>query len=118
MKVKNIISTVREMCIGCNPNDDCLLRWLFELDKRLYKEKFSEYEDCPPYTPVENGESSLLISEEYADIYRYYLLMKIYLNIGDYERYNNFAQAYATELDSFLRNFASKHKHKSTNFNY
>lgn len=118
MQVKNIIPTVREMCHGTEADDGRLIRWLFEFDKRLYSENLSQYEDCPPYTPVENGESALLIPEEYADVYRYYLLMKIYLGVGDYERYNQFAQLYATELDRYLRYVSSSCVHKSTNFVY
>ncbi len=118
MKVKNIISTVREMCLGCELEDDRLIRWIGELEKRLYSESFSKYEDCPPFVPVEDCDSSLLISEEYADIYRYYLLMKIYLSIGDYDRYNTFAQLYAAELERFLCAYNSTHMHRRTDLKY
>lgn len=106
------------MCRGIELNDENLIKWLRELDVRLYNEKLSKYEDCPEPSFAENCNSALLIDEEYADVYRYYLMMKIYLGVGDYDRYNTFAQLYAAELERFSCAYASTHIHKRTDIKY
>ncbi|MBE6714236.1 MAG: hypothetical protein E7575_02975 [Ruminococcaceae bacterium] len=118
MKVRNIIAQVREICLDASVNDDQLIRMLSELEARIYRETVSNYENAPAFSPIEDEDSSLMISEEYADVYRYWLLSKIYLNVGDYERYNNFAELYATALDSFRRDHIRQNMPLGTSFKY
>lgn len=118
MQVKSIIADIRGICKGVSFDDDQLIRMLSELDGRIYRETISRYENAPEYSPIEDEESSLIIGEEYTDVYRYWLLSRIYLNVGDYDRYNNYAELYAAALDSFRRDHISKNMPIRTSIKY
>ncbi|MBQ4066622.1 MAG: hypothetical protein IJD22_03140 [Clostridia bacterium] len=118
MKVNEIIADVRNTCRGIALDDDQLIKMLRELEGRLYSSIYESYEDAPVYTPVEDCSSSLLIPEEYADVYRYWLSSKIYLSVGDYDRYNTFASLYATALDAFKCFYIRNHMPKRVNIRY
>lgn len=118
MQVNTIIAEVRECARGASYTDEQLIKWLRELDGRIYNETLKRYEDAPEYTPIEDCESSLLISEEYADVYRYFLLSRIYLTVGDHDRYNAYAELFATALDSFRCGYIKHHMPKRVDFSF
>ena len=114
MKVNKLISEIHDTCKGFDIDDGLLLRWLSELEERLTDETNHNYEETVPFSPITDTEADLFIPDKYADVYRYFLFMKIYLSVGDYERYNQFAELYAVALNSFKTNQAvtltSRHK--------
>ena len=78
------------------------IKWLSDLDGRIYTEILSHYEGAPewePYTENTNTSIQLLVPEPYADIYEYYLAAMIDRWNGEYNRYNN-------EIDQFNEAFS------------
>lgn len=118
MQVKDIIAEIRETCRGGSYTDEQLIRWTRELEERIFSETLTGYEAVPEYTAVEDRDSYLFLPEEYADVYRYWLLCRIYLNTGDYDRYNNYAELYATALDAFRAGYIRTHMPNRTNIVY
>ena len=118
MQLKALIAEIRTLCKGIPLGDDQLIKWVSALEARIYRETISKYESAPYFSPITDEESTLMIYDEYADVYRYWLLAQIYLYIGDYDKYNTFAELYATALDSFRKDYINKHMPIGTNIKY
>lgn len=99
------------------------LRWLAALDGQIRAElidAFAPAEDCPQTPPCSGGasgdpgcgdpERELLIPWPWDDIYVRYLVMRIDLENGELERYNNDALAFNRIYRSYAGYYAHTHR--------
>lgn len=84
--------------------------WLRELDRQIYAEFLSRYEDSAVYSPSEEytADTCLYIGEPFTDIYISYIAMKLDIYNSDIERYRNsctlFNNSYRNFTDYYNRN--------------
>ena len=90
------------------------LRWLSTLDGQVRAELLSAYEEAPEPFPgydenTELRETRLLIPAPYDELYLHYLLMRIDLEHGELDRYNNDAAAFNRLWQSFAAHYNRTH---------
>ena len=88
--------------------------WLSALDGQLDAELYAAHEDRPApfagYDGTADPETTvLLVPWPYDDIYIRYLVMRIDLENGELERYNNDALAFNRILRSYAGHYARNH---------
>lgn len=93
-----------------------LIRWLSDLDGRVYEDVLSRFEDAPekpalPYKPSDQL-ASLLIPFPHEDVYVKWLGAQIEYNNADFDRYNNsmmmFEEQYQSFVDAYTRSHTAK----------
>lgn len=98
--------------------DEILLQWLNRLDGALWEDVCQNYEGAgsmPCYdedTDIDGTE--LLVLSPYDDLYIDYLVMRIDLDHGDYERYNNDAALWESERRAWANWYNRTHRWLST----
>ena len=115
MTVAEAIAAVDRLKENQYTNED-KVRWLSDLDGNLMNIVFKKHEDNPytewkPYDLYEDGgdTAELLVPEPYANLYVSYLSYKIDFHNGEYERFNNTAMLYNTELQDFCNYWKQSH---------
>ena len=86
-------------------SEDMKFLWLSELDGRIKTDIFDThkgYEEIenPTYN-LGNRTKALFVPEPYADIYSYWLFMKMDFMNGEFDRFNNDAMLYNTAWLAF-----------------
>lgn len=102
------------------PNDFSLadkIAWLSELDGRIKHEILDTHEGFDDvsfegYTPS-NTSVELLVPNEYADIYIYWLFLKMDFVNGEAQRFNNSAAMHNTAWINFANHINRTHMPKS-----
>lgn len=111
MTLGEIIAEVDEL--KPNTYDDTIkVRWLSELDGRIYHEVICTHEadeDQEEYKGHSEVSEDLLVKDPYTDIYRHYLYAMIDYTNGETDRYQNsmlmFNNAYQTFCNYYNRTF-------------
>lgn len=94
------------------------LEFISRLDKRIYDDIYSKYENCSPesfdgYSYDCSPLTELLVSAPYDGIYIKYIASQIDLINGDISRYNNSANVFNSEFSDFSNMYNRTHKWKS-----
>lgn len=116
MKVQEILTEVQEL----KPhqyNDDLLIRWLNDIEQRIYTQILSNYiyeEELEAYVPLteDNMERELCIKEMYTDVYKFYLFAMIDFYNNETARYQNSYAMYNVTYQEFANYWNRTHKHK------
>lgn len=90
--------------------DEQKMKWLSDLDTWLYKHVYLNHEtlsETEISLPYESTEENLLIPDEYSELYINCLSYKVDFYNGEYDRYNNSAIVYNTQLQDF-RNYINR----------
>lgn len=101
-------------------SDDVYVRWLSDLDGRIYEEVIKLHENTDdithgPYNPDEDMDTVLMVPEPYADVYVKYLAAQVDYHNAEFARYNNSMVMFNMALYAFsswyTRNNMPKQKH-------
>lgn len=95
---------------------DTLIRWLSELDGRVWEDLMSHYlpQEEKPSLPYSSGDAltQMLIPFPHDDIYIKWLTAQIDYHNADFDRYNNammmWQEAYQGFLDSYTRSHSAR----------
>ena len=96
------LAEVREM----RPNeyqDELLLKWLDELEERIYRELLDGY------IVPEMGED-LIAPDPYSGMYRWWLVANIDLANGEMDRYNNYLSLFNSLWDEYGRMISRRYR--------
>ena len=90
------------------------LRWLSTLDGQIHAELMKAHADSPERFDGYDGETELqstklLVSYPYDELYLRYLLMRIDLEHGELDRYNNEAACFNRLWQSFATQYCRRH---------
>lgn len=90
------------------------LQWLSTLDGRIDRELFQRFDGAPPafsgYGPeTELQTAELLVGFPFDDLYLRYLVLRIDLEQGELERYNNDAAAFNRIWQSYAAHYGRTH---------
>lgn len=90
------------------------LRWLSTLDGQIHAELLEAHEDAPPVfrgydQDTELRSTELLVPFPYDELYPGYLLMRIDLEHGELDRYNNDAASFNRLWQSFAAQYGRRH---------
>ena len=102
------ISQIISACDALRPNrfePGLKIKWLSELDGRLYLELFKTHENCPiaHFAPYESSRCSLLVPAPYAgELYTSYLFSCMDRENGEMNRYNQSAAQYNAVYSQFF----------------
>lgn len=116
MTVQEVLTEVEEL----KPHqydDSLLIRWLNDVEQRIYTQILSNYvyeEELEPYVPLtENDvERELCIKEMYTDVYKLYLFAMIDFYNNETARYQNSYVMYNMTYQDFANYWNRTHKHK------
>lgn len=94
------------------------LEWLSRLDKRIFDDVYSKYEDCIPesfdgYTRFSPACTVLLVRFPHDDIYVKLLAMQYDLLNGDISRYNNSARIFNAAYAELCAAYNRTHRWKN-----
>lgn len=90
------------------------VRWLSELDGRIYNELLTTHEDCPVeafdgYDESTSPTTVLLVGKPYEDVYIKWLAAQIDLANRELQNYNNSLSVFAAALEDFRNDWNRKH---------
>lgn len=91
------------------------LRWLNDIEGKLYNDIFSvrmdsPVKDCPKYNLSSDFNTDLLVPDTYAQIYIYYLIAMIDYYNAELDRYNNSMVMFNMAWDEFAKYWYSTHR--------
>lgn len=117
MKLDEAIMQVEDLLRGNNISRETKVRWLSELDEKVYSEVILTHKDGEdisfvPYTPDTDGDTVLLIPFPHDAVYIEYLKMKINSELYEYTRYNANLDAYTSMMDAFRKDYNREHMPK------
>lgn len=105
-------------------NTNVICNYISELELRLRQRLALSFEGDLPALKIDDSEGELALdcemvaSEEYADLYTYYVAAKSFLKIGEYDRYNNYILLHKEVYDTFMREYAQRHMPKPVYLKY
>ncbi|MEG2316841.1 MAG: hypothetical protein RSC91_11505 [Clostridia bacterium] len=104
MTIAEALSTIK--AVKASQYEDCMLvRWLSELDGRVWEDVLSPYAACPcptlPYAEDE-GKRDLLIPFPHDDLYIKWLSARIDYHNGEIVRYENAMALFNEQLDAYM----------------
>ena len=115
MTIAEAIAAVDRLKENQYSNED-KVRMLSDLDGKLMNIVFRRHEGNPyeswqPYDLYQDGgdTAQLLVPDPYSHLYVTFLSYNIDLLNGEYERYNNTAAVYNTELQDFISYWKREH---------
>ena len=101
-------------------SDEQLVRWLSDADQQIYLEVMKWHKDAPEDMParysVEDLDQVLLVPEQYARIYDFYLCAQMDFAYAEIVRYNNDMVMFNTLLSSFADWYNREHMPKQDNY--
>lgn len=113
MTVNDVLSFVDEM----KPNvisDEVKIAWLNTVERKIFTNIVSNYENPDEIEQKTLGEEDkgveLIAPEEYADVYRYYLMSKIDFRNQETDLYMNDAQMFNAAYIEFANYWSRTHK--------
>lgn len=117
MTVNEVIATVDSRMIGNRYPIEEKVRWLSDLDSRIYAEVISRYEDSGAkgfsgYSADGNLNDEMIATDGYAEMYVFYLQAMINKENCEYTRYNNGMLMFNTFYSLFTRQYNRKHRAK------
>ena len=94
-------------------DDETLIRWLSTLEQRIYHEiicwHYEADEFVHPLYTEKDLTAELLVPDEYADVYLYYLQAQVDYFNAETARYNNAMAMFNAALSNFADNFNRSH---------
>lgn len=107
MIAPEIIERVKELRPSTKHTDDILLGWIYQTDKKIREEIHGEPD--PVYGNIE-----LAVSEEYSDIYIYFVIANLHFYNGEYDKYSNVITQYHTALEDYAKKYLREHRPRSS----
>lgn len=106
--------TVTELQHPSDFPEELQLRWLSDLDGKLFREVLLTHADPPVtefhgYGAETQGTAELLLPDPWSELYPAYLAMQADLHSGDIASYNNSAAVYNAMLRMFLNHYNRTH---------
>lgn len=113
MTIEEVLAEVDEI----KPNtfdDNIKLKWLSELDGKIYKELILTHEHdaditFTPYTSADMNKE-LLAEFPYSDIYRHYVFANIDYSNGESDRYQNSMVMFNNAFDAYRKYYNKTYK--------
>lgn len=118
MKVNEILAFVDEIKPNVIP-DEIKITWINTVERKIFFNLVMNYEHEldedgnepePPHITEEDDETELIAPEEYADVYRYYLMSKIDFMNQDTDLYMNDAAMFNQAYVEFANYWSRTHK--------
>lgn len=91
------------------------LMWLNRLEKLIYNEIYSRYEEETEDTTITDVDSRLSVPEPYSEIYPLYIALCYSMERRETEVYTNKASAFMNGYSSFADYYNRTHTPKTTN---
>lgn len=100
-------------------SDTQFIEWLNNLDAMVYREIILTHvwDDTPefrPYTQDTDAHTTLLIPDEFSDVYVSWLAARIDYANGEFSRYNNSAAMFNAQYDDYAAYVNRTHMPKGT----
>lgn len=100
-------------------SDTQFIEWLNNLDAMVYREIILTHvwDDTPefsPYTQDTDAHTTLLIPDEFSDVYVSWLAARIDYANGEFSRYNNSAAMFNAQYDDYAAYINRTHMPKGT----
>ena len=98
-------------------DDEQLVRWLGDMDAKVYRDTICHYEDAPAAPvrySVDEPDAALMIPEPYSDVYIKWLGAQIDYCNAEFDRYNNAMVMYNVLLGDYLNDYNRTHTHKQS----
>jgi len=123
MTIGEAVAVIDSRMVGNQYSFEEKIRWLSDLDKRIYAEIMSRRADCEisgfvGYTPQTDLNEPLLADGGYGDMYIYYLEAMINKANCEYSRYNNSMIMFNTIYSLFARQYNRTHRVVSADIDY
>lgn len=117
MTINQAIATVDSRMIGNQYPIEEKVRWLSDLDSRIYAEVISRYVDSGAagfnkYSADGDLNNALIVPDSYSDLYLYFLQAMINKENNECTRYNNCMVMFNTYYALFVRQYNRTHKAK------
>ena len=115
MTIGDAVAATDSRMLGNQYTYEEKVRWLSEIDKRIFNEVISRRADSgiskfDGYSASSDPDTRLLVSSGYDDIYIYYLEAMINKANCEYSRYNNSMIMFNTLYSLFKRHFNRTHR--------
>lgn len=115
MTIGDAVAVTDSRMLGNQYTYEEKVRWLSEIDKRIFNEVISRRADSgiskfDGYSASSDPDTRLLVSSGYDDIYIYYLEAMINKANCEYSRYNNSMIMFNTLYALFKRHFNRTHR--------
>ena len=109
MTIKEVINQFNNL----KPNsydDEQKIKWLSDFDGWIYENVFQTHSGTyPEWKPYTNDSEILLIEEPFTELYISLLSYKVDYFNGEYDRYNNSAVIYNTQLQEYRNHYNRTH---------
>ena len=116
MKIMEAIAALDELKPNAFP-ERLKVKWLSELDTRLYGDVLCHYTDAPEsfegYGEDADRATILLAPEPYDRMYLFWLEAQVDYWLGETARYNNALATFEAEYAAFAAAYHRRHPHKS-----
>ncbi len=115
MTIGDAVAVTDSRMLGNQYTYEEKVRWLSEIDKRIFNEVISRRADSgisefDGYSASSDPDTRLLVSSGYDDIYIYYLEAMINKANCEYSRYNNSMIMFNTLYSLYKRHFNRTHR--------
>lgn len=115
MTIGDAVAVTDSRILGNQYTYEEKVRWLSEIDKRIFNEVISRRADSgisefDGYSASSDPDTRLLVSSGYDDIYIYYLEAMINKANCEYSRYNNSMIMFNTLYSLYKRHFNRTHR--------
>ncbi len=115
MTIGDAVAVTDSRMLGNQYTYEEKVRWLSEIDKRIFNEVISRRTDSgmsefEGYSAASDPDTRLLVSSGYDDIYIYYLEAMINKANCEYSRYNNSMIMFNTLYSLYKRHFNRTHR--------
>lgn len=111
MKIKDVIKHTIQL-VPSQYTEDVFMRWLSDLDGKVYNDLMVGLEECPETAPgvYTDVDTELLIPYPYEDLYINYLCAKIHQQNADYDRYTNSMIEYNNAYSNYAAMYVRTHR--------
>lgn len=117
MKIKEVIDEYKKIKKGQFFADYQLIRWLSELDGKVYNDIIRTHADNGniTFTPYDafaetfNTDITLLVPEPYSEIYIHYLINQADYYLNESARYENSRKMFTNAFERYENYYNSKH---------
>ena len=92
-------------------DDDVLIGWLSDLDRKIYDGIIAGHVGAPDTAPevYTSADTSLLVPSPYAELYVYYLTAQVDYSNAEFARYGNSMAMFSAALNEFSAYYNCTH---------
>lgn len=119
MTINEAIAKADEMCPNATPFSE-KVRWLSNLDKNIKQDIIDKHVGgdevvFSPYDDDTSGDTELLVSAPYDDMYVFWIISRIHLFNDEIQKYNNMSTMYNNQYSEFERWYNRTYRPIQTN---